>query len=775
MVKETSITVPNTSLFSSDDTELENERDYFISKKLQTATITDCDYSPLQAKIDFPHKFRLIWLHSIDSQVNPNPFFLFTVDTFDNFTNSNECIAFITTNKDDIFFLITSNELVQSLISHIHHLSQMHSILIFPSTISKNTQWIKTWSKIKGFFTDISSIIQTLRKEIQEYRHNSFIIGITSKNLYHIDSWFVCTQLLKELLIETNLKNKLDKKFLEFCQEKLRIKKSVLDDFQQTYYLHSPIWWFIQDYFLFHTINQAFQLHQINVLIEMKFFIQDLCQEIQKKSKLISETMTLYRGQRLSNEDFQYFYTIQGGLCSFNSFLVATIYEETAISYARKDPNLIGIVFQINIYLSKGNSIEIVSLENDDLQGEFLFMINTMFRIGQMKQIDDQLWQIQLELINNDDEDFKQINKFIEKQTQGSFGWDRISKLYFNMEYFDKAEEILQFLIDKTDKNHVTTLVDQYHLMGLIKTKKYEYKKAFLYYYKALKLITNSVHVNLSIIYNDLGLLYYQLEKYTEAILFYQMALDLQRESKNSLDLITIYYNMGQVYKDLNKYSDALQCYENILEIHQQSIPLNYSKLLNTHETIANIHIDMENYSEALKVFEKQLKIQKDYFPEYYISIALIQNNIIQIYDKTEQHSIALNYFDNALQYCQIEFQNLNKDNIHYFFYLTMIYNTIGEIYKSMKIFDEALNYFRKTLRIINRFLHVNKSTLATLYYNIGLMCEHIYQYENAFFAYGKAIKLIKKLSPPNSCKLRLYRSHWNKVSKKVALDSRMV
>ncbi|CAF1686744.1 unnamed protein product, partial [Adineta ricciae] len=312
-----------------------------------------------------------------------------------------------------------------------------------------------------------------------------------------------------------------------------------------------------------------------------------------------------------------------------------SIYEDVAISCARHDPNLIGIVFQINVYPTKANFTPLVSLENDNLQEEFLFTINTVFRISEIKQIDNKLWKVYLELINeNDDEDLKQINKYIEEQTEGSVGWDRISKLYLKMGYFDKAEEILEFLIDKTDKNDRTALIHRYHLMGLIKTTKYEYKKALLYYHKALKLISNSVQVNLSTIYNDIGLLYYQLEKYREAIQFYQLALDLQIESNNSSDLITIYNNMGQTYKDLNNYSNASHCYEKILEIHQQSIPLNYFKSLHIYESIDNIHINKKNYHEVLKLFEKQLKILNDYYPEYYISIACVEINIIEIYEQ---------------------------------------------------------------------------------------------------------------------------------------------
>ncbi|CAF4903395.1 unnamed protein product, partial [Rotaria sp. Silwood1] len=93
--------------------------------------------------------------------------------------------------------------------------------------------------------------------------------------------------------------------------------------------------------------------------------------------------------------------------------------------------------------------------------------MHTVFRIGEIKKLEDRLWQVELSLLNDDNEDLKKLTEYIEEATQGSTGWDRLSKLLLKMEHFDKAEEVLDLLIENSVKDDVEGLRHRYHLMGL--------------------------------------------------------------------------------------------------------------------------------------------------------------------------------------------------------------------------------------------------------------------------------------------------------------------
>ncbi len=54
-----------------------------------------------------------------------------------------------------------------------------------------------------------------------------------------------------------------------------------IEDFECTYDLHSPIWWYTKEPFIYLTVNQALRTPDINVRIEMGFSIRDIHREIE--------------------------------------------------------------------------------------------------------------------------------------------------------------------------------------------------------------------------------------------------------------------------------------------------------------------------------------------------------------------------------------------------------------------------------------------------------------------------------------------------------------
>jgi hypothetical protein len=116
-------------------------------------------------RIDRPmlQNVRLIWLDKdID---NNNVDFHDTItqlrhviDTIDTFTDCDECVDFLTDIDNDNVCLIISDVLSQNIVPLVHTISQLQIIFIYCRNKPQHEHWTPDCPKVKGVFTQISSI-----------------------------------------------------------------------------------------------------------------------------------------------------------------------------------------------------------------------------------------------------------------------------------------------------------------------------------------------------------------------------------------------------------------------------------------------------------------------------------------------------------------------------------------------------------------------------------------------------------------------------------------
>jgi hypothetical protein len=136
---------------------------------------------------------------------------------------------------------------------------------------------------------------------------------------------------------------------------------------------------------------------EVDRIIKMGFFLRDLHNHIdalhseQYREEQHLHSFTVYRGQGLSQTDFDELLKTKGGLLSFNNFLSTS--HDRAVSFAfaessQDNPNLIGVLFEITINPSISSS-PFANVENVGYypgEAEILFSMHSVFRIGQAKQ-----------------------------------------------------------------------------------------------------------------------------------------------------------------------------------------------------------------------------------------------------------------------------------------------------------------------------------------------------------------------------------------------------
>jgi hypothetical protein len=176
------------------------------------------------------------------------------VNDVNTFTNGEECIEFINNMNEEKACMIISGSLGEHMVPRVHNMSQVDSIFIFCGNKKRHEQWVKDWSKVKGVFTDIAPICESLKQAANECEQNSMPISFmatsgdtSTTSLNQLDCTFMYTQIIKEILLNIKFDKGHIKEFIQHCcvtfakndEQLIKVK-----EFERKYQQKSPIWWY---------------------------------------------------------------------------------------------------------------------------------------------------------------------------------------------------------------------------------------------------------------------------------------------------------------------------------------------------------------------------------------------------------------------------------------------------------------------------------------------------------------------------------------------------
>ncbi|CAF1020500.1 unnamed protein product [Adineta steineri] len=559
------------------------------------------------------------------------------VNNVNTFTDDKQCFEFIQTITNNKICMIVSGSLGQHIVSRVHDISQVDSIFIFCINQEWHKQWAKEWLKIKGVFTDITSICEALKQAAHQCEQNAISISFmaSNKKLDQLDASFMYTQILKEILLTINFEDKHIKEFITYCRDVYADDDNELKNvhqLQSTYKNNIPIWWYTWDAFLYRMLNQALRSMDVDIIVRMGFFINDLHHDIQRlhleqlDRHQSGETFTVYRGQCLSTEDFTEMTKTKGGLLSFNNFLSTSRNRDVSLNFAQQaatNPDLVGILFVISINPTKSTTpfASVTDVSYFHTEDEVLFSMHTIFRIEDIKPIDgnNHLYQVNLTLTSDNDQDLCTLTDYIRKETFPNLtGWCRLGQLLIKMGQSRKAQEVYEVLLGQTTNE--SDKANIYHQLGRTKYHQGNDQEALSYYEKALairELSLPSNHPDLGGSYNNIGLVYYTMGDYLKALSSHEKALSIQQQSlsSNHPDLGGSYNNIGNVYRKMGDYSKALSYYDKGRAIGQQSLPSNHPDLGGSYNNTGMVYENMGNYSKAYSFYERAVQIWQQSLP----------------------------------------------------------------------------------------------------------------------------------------------------------------
>ncbi|CAF1301459.1 unnamed protein product [Adineta ricciae] len=679
------------------------------------------------------------------------------------FTVIDKCLDFVTNVEEETVFMIVSGLFSQIVIPVVQKIDKISCIYIFCTNKTEHEKWSQEYSKVKGAFTDITSIGEALKQNIVRHNQNaipmSFIntisIDETSKtNLEQLDQSFMYTQLLKEILItipfdQIHLKKFLDYYRKEFVRNDTELTK--IAKIENEYSNHSPIWWYTSDSFLYPMVNQALRTMEAGLIVTMGFFIRDVHQQIAElHSKQFiechcSNPFTVYRGQGLSKEDFEQLIKTKGGLMSFNNFLSTSVDSSIAEMYAESnatDSQLIGILFRMNVDPSKSSTVfaKVRSVSYFREENEILFSMHAIFRIMEIKknESNDRLYHVDLTLTDDNDRELSALTDYIREETKGRTGWIRLSRLMVNLSQYDKAEELYNVLLEQTtdegEKHHL------YYMLGVIKNKQGQYEEAIKFFQAALDICNKLPSLPADMLATSscgIGQAYVNMGEYSKALSNYETALEIYHKipPANDPKLAACYASYGAVYETLYEYSKALSYYEKAIEIDQKTLPANHPDLARSYNNISIVYSKNAEYSKALLYCDKALEIYQKSLPPNHPDFITTYANIGTNYHKMTDYPKALSYFEKVHEIIGKICSSNHPD-------LAFSYMSMGTAYDNMGDHPEALLYFEKALHIRQKFLSPNHPDLAQCYSWHGSAYDNMGNYDKALECFKKTLEI---------------------------------
>jgi tetratricopeptide (TPR) repeat protein len=487
--------------------------------------------------------------------------------------------------------MIVAESTAELLISLINEIPQLDAIYISCASKDQHEQWAKEWPKIKGVYTEMTHVSEALEIAVKQCNQDSAAIsfinvgeGTSNQNLDQLEPSFMYTQIFKEILLEMEYDEQSVKDLVVFCRQQYignTRQINIIDEFARDYRTKSPIWWYTRECFTYQMLNQALRTMDGEIIIIMGFFIRELHYQIeqlhqQQLDSYHGQPFTVYRGQGLSETDFDKLLKTKRGLLSFNNFLSTSKKYEVSLTFAKKasaKTDTIGIFFKISINptVSSASFAAIQEASYFKKEEEVLFSMHTVFRIGAINKIENTncLYEVELTLTADDDQQLRTVTNHIREETEGS-GWERVGALLLKIGQFNKAEELYKILLHQASDDAEKSLY--YNQLGAIKIGQGHYEEATSFHEKSLEIAQkdlSSNHSDLAQYYNNLAVTYYSVGEYAKALSFYKKVLDICEKplSGNHFLLATSYNKVGEVYQTIGEYSTALSFYEKALRV----------------------------------------------------------------------------------------------------------------------------------------------------------------------------------------------------------------
>ncbi len=285
---------------------------------------------------------------------------------------------------------------------------------------------------------------------------------------------------------------------------------------------------------------------------------------------------------------------------------------------------------------------------------------------------------------------------------------------------FNRAFELMVFIDDVNAKCEIIQFrAKAYTLLG-------KYDEAINILNKQLKIPELSL-TSLATVYQELGVINYDLGKYKEAIVHHKNAYSIFKQEQDLIGISSEQNNLARSYSALGQFGKALELYQMSLKTAQ--INANTSEIVVTYNNLGTTYWELGDNEKAISYSKKALKISKEINYDRQTTMSLY--NLSLIYEDIDLDSVIYYKLESMRKY-----EEMGDDAG-----LADVYNDIGNLYH----FDDAkgIEFHSESLKI-NRRLKRQVSIAGNLI-NLG-HCYLSSDTKKAIQYYNEGCQLAKEL-----------------------------
>jgi hypothetical protein len=496
---------------------------------------------------------------------------------------------------------------------------------------------------VKGVVVRLDELVQQIQKEYTHQQHVKFdellSIKIYDEKQQSSLEQFRQSQLVIDCLIRMKPSSFDKTEFIAFCKHYYRNNNSqlmVIKEFEQDYSPERALWWYTRHSFLSRLLTKAFRDENIDLLFRFRFFIHHMGCQLGKNR--CSSSVRVYRGQLMSKEEFIIFKKSTGKFISINSFLSASLSQESTRSLldsAAASNETEKVFFQIDADPHLHNIKPFANIQSHSFfpkAKEVLFMVGSIFRIDHIECSNDNIWNVRIVLSSTDEQQIKSL--FV--QMKNELGTGETSPLRFGhilrqMGKLNNSEKYFRRYVNQLPNTH-PDIGNGYNALGMIAESKKDFGSSIKWYKKSLAVHTPDDQ-NVADTYNHIANVYSNAGDYTNAIKSYEKALEIwmKTSSEKHQQVIKCLNDMGVVYEIQKKYTEAFDCYQKALDISKNTISSKDPIVALTYRNIASVHEAKGEYSQALSAYEKAVKIYRDSLPSSQVYVNEIEKSIQRV------------------------------------------------------------------------------------------------------------------------------------------------
>ncbi len=206
-------------------------------------------------------------------------------------------------------------------------------------------------------------------------------------------------------------------------------------------------------------------------------------------------------------------------------------------------------------------------------------------------------------------------------------------------------------------------------------------KKGLSLGYKALEISKNlDFKFGIAHSHKAIGLNYWRMSEYDNALENYFTSLELFEELKDTLETARLNNNIGIIYFSREQYPKATQYLEKSIQI---------SKLLNSYDNISRslhnlglIAFDIKDYHKSISYFQKSCEMT------FKTSDSMLRS---ANYSFIGKNFTRLKMFDSAYYY--LDLSKKYGEKLHNKNHIAMVYNQFADYYNSIKDFKKSLEF----------------------------------------------------------------------------------